>query len=158
MSHHFKGDKDRRAERKGRQGRRGKRRDKPSSVGCHRRQPGKQKGLCSELRIKHERNTIHTHKTQQVKKHRQRLTNRKGKNVEFVQRLEEAVLILHIKTLTEVYQDLKTMHFSSLMVYGNATILKMISFFFLRVIWFPHIQFNLSQNVFAINDYSLLCE
>lgn len=83
---------------------------------------------------------VHTHKNQQVKNPRQRLSNRKGRNVEYGQRMEEVVLILHIKTLAVVYQDLKTMHFSIMMVYSNVTTLKIISFFFLRETWFSHIQ------------------
>lgn len=57
---------------------------------------------------------VHTHKNQQVKNHRQRLTIRKGRNAEYVQRMEEVVLIHHIKTLAVVYQDLITMHFGNI--------------------------------------------
>lgn len=39
---------------------------------------------------------IHTHRNQQVRKHRQRLTNEEGRNVKYVLRMKEAALMLHI--------------------------------------------------------------
>lgn len=170
VSHHIRLDKDRRAERKGREKRKGRgeeERGGGSQVQCIVIEHSVWKIKEFMLRTKnkaweeHYVNTqgnpgVHTHKNQQVKNHRQRLTIREGRSAECVQRME-VVLILHIKTLAVVYQGLITMHFGNMMVYSNATILKMISFFFPRVTWSYHIQWNLSQNVFAIifciNDY-----